>query len=1040
MAKTNIKQQIYTAITAFSTGALPDNAITLFEVLGYHAVRRNRVPEKPFLPFGEYVNPEKARTAEWQSADLLFQLTIDDIHSTVNRSGIECIDDTITDSYIFFAIELMQPEYQRCILAHITREINKVFSLPVLVIFKYGSFITIAVINQSPHKNDRNILDKISLIKDIAIKNPCRSHLETLFYLSLPELHNKYTITDFAELRRAWEKTLGTRALNRRFYRELAQWYLRALQGVNFPYSDRPDSDYNAHCLIRILIQLLFVWFIKEKGLIDPILFNKNYLAELLKDFDPDGTGEMTNGVRGCTYYRVVVQNLFQATVYREHDRLFIDDELWIPDYLFFSEIDADQEGIKQNQAVGIISIFKQYKFTVIENTPIEEEHALDPEVLGRVFENLLANDNPETKITARKGTGTFYTPREIADFMVTESLKAYFTEKSSGSDGIAEKLDDLLAYTDTVHHFTDKEVSVLLNAIDQIKILDPACGSGVFLMGMIQKLIFISGKLDPEHKCWKNMQIEKALLIDDADIRDKTVTHIENAFLHNEPDYIRKLYLMEKSMYGVDIQAAAIQISKLRFFISLIAEQKFNSIPHNPEVCLLPNLKTKLVVADILIERLDPEVIFGIRGGFDVVIANPPYIGAKKLKAISSQLKNNYTVYSGTADISSYFIEIGMKLCKHNGYMMYITTNKFFNTGYGKYIRSFLLKYQISTIIDFEQVRIFEHILVSSVILGMKKSFPSIDEFCYQKFYRLNSEEFKQQFNVSNKSLRMYRQSLLNEDGWSFADRKYLALKEKIKISGCCISELNGVSVHRGITTGYNPAFIIDAEKYNELSVPDSTGKEIIKPLLQGRNIRKWYYNKNNTYIIFINGNTDIEQFPAVKKHLLNFKQQLLARSGKINWYKIQSSTAYYAEFEKEKIIWGLTTAKWAFAYDDNRYYLPNNGYILTSDIIPVKYLLAVLNSRLMKYYFKFIGTMTAGGAYTLKYSTIQQLPIKIAEDQAPFSTLVNHIIDAKNKNKQTDVSFFEKKIDALVYQIYGLTPEEIIMVEEDDVDCHLH
>ena len=136
--------------------------------------------------------------------------------------------------------------------------------------------------------------------------------------------------------------------------------------------------------------------------------------------------------------------------------------------------------------------------------------------------------------------------------------------------------------------------------------------------------------------------------------------------------------------------------------------------------------------------------------------------------------------------------------------------------------------------------------------------------------------------------------------------------------------------------------------------------------------------------------------------------------------------------DFEKsEKIIWGLTADKWAFAYDDKQHYLPSNGYILTSEIVPVKYILGLLNSKLMHYYFGFIGVMTAGGAYTLKASTIEALPIIVAVDKLPIVTFVNQILESKQENPQTDTSELENKIDELVYQLYGITEAEIAVVE---------
>ena len=426
--------------------------------------------------------------------------------------------------------------------------------------------------------------------------------------------------------------------------------------------------------------------------------------------------------------------------------------------------------------------------------------------------------------------------------------------------------------------------------------------------------------------------------------------------------------------------------------------------------------------------------------GYFDIVIGNPPYIEAKKLKHISQQLKT-YRVYSGTADLSIYFIEKGLCLCKPMGALCYITTNKFFNTGYGNLVRKLLINNQMDRIVDFEQVEVFDNVLVSSVVLGVIKTVEKRETFRYQKFYKLKKEEFKRQFVEKQSEFGSYKQKLLSEKEWSFSDSRQLKIKAKIENKGTKISELLGVAIFRGVTTGYNPAFIIDREKKNELIKIDHNNEKIIKPLLQGRNIRKWSYNYNNDYFIFTKQGINIEEYPIVKSHLNNFYSELKPREndekggrkpGNYKWFEIQDNTAYYPEFEKsEKIIWGLTADKWAFAYDSKQHYLPSNGYILTSNKLSVKYLLALLNSDLLRYYFSFIGVMTAGGAYTLKHATIQQLPIVISENQQPIVDLVEKLLSAKTNDEETIL--LEESINDLVYQLYDLTEEEISIIKSN-------
>jgi hypothetical protein len=340
----------------------------------------------------------------------------------------------------------------------------------------------------------------------------------------------------------------------------------------------------------------------------------------------------------------------------------------------------------------------------------------------------------------------------------------------------------------------------------------------------------------------------------------------------------------------------------------------------------------------------------------------------------------------------------------------------------------------------------VFENTLVSSVVLGVVNEPARQDsEFIYEEFHKLTRKEFLIQFDLNKRSWGSYPQSKLDSSEWSFSDDTQSEIKQKIEYGSAILSSLPGVFIFRGVTTGYNPAFIIDDELKQRLIDLDSNNIEIIKPLLQGRHIRKWCYNYCGESFIFTKQGIDIDLYPVVKTHLQQFSSFLAPRKegesgegrkpGSYKWFEIQDNTAYYLEFERpEKIIWGLTADKWSFAYDDKQHYLPSNGYILTSTVVPIKYLLAILNSNLMKYYFGFIGVMTAGGAYTLKHSTIQRLPLRIAADTQPFIDLVDQILAAKTANPATDTSVFESEIDRMVYVLYGLSPEEIGIIEKDE------
>src|SRR5574344_390608 len=301
-------------------------------------------------------------------------------------------------------------------------------------------------------------------------------------------------------------------------------------------------------------------------------------------------------------------------------DRESVRSKLAVPDFLFFGDevgknIDLSEwygdKNKKKVSARGIIDILKRYNFTVEENTPFDQEVSLDPELLGKVFENLLASFNPETQETARKQTGSFYTPREIVQFMVEESLVNYLND-SVGSQ-FEENFRKLLKYTDENVEFAPNDKLKIIKALYAFKVLDPACGSGAFPMGILQSMVHVLRKLDPDNSQWKKILIENSIeessvafkSMSSDEERNELLEDIKNNFENGvqNPDYARKLYLIENCIYGIDIQSIAIQISKLRFFIALVVDQEKN--PNNKDnfgIRPLPNLEAKFVAANTLI------------------------------------------------------------------------------------------------------------------------------------------------------------------------------------------------------------------------------------------------------------------------------------------------------------------------------------------------------------------------------------------------------------------------------------------------------
>lgn len=421
---------------------------------------------------------------------------------------------------------------------------------------------------------------------------------------------------------------------------------------------------------------------------------------------------------------------------------------------------------------------------------------------------------------------------------------------------------------------------------------------------------------------------------------------------------------------------------------------------------------------------------------GFDAIIGNPPYIDAKKLAAISSYLKENYKVYYSSSDLSSYFFELGLNVLKSNGLFSYINTNKFFRTEYGKPLREFISDNKIHSIINFEQVPIFDEALVSSLIIVLEKN-KNKEDFSFVEFNKEKSptHEFENLIKERNKVIL---KNDIDSDSWNFSNQKENILLQKLFLNSSKIKDINTIDIKRGVTTGFDPAFIIDNDIKSTLNLSDD-----IKPLIKGANIKKYFLTKTNLNLIFTKRGYDIESNQSIKDYLQRFYKDLKPKEnndkrgrkpGKYEWFEIQDNIAYFQNFDKNKIVWPLTAANWGFALDYDKHYLSSGGFMLVSEDLHLNYILAVLNSNLMKFLFSKIGVMTAGGAYTLKKATIDEFPLKEIEviQQQPFIEKVDHILALKQDNPEADTTTLEKEIDAMVYELYGLTEEEIKIVEE--------
>jgi tRNA1(Val) A37 N6-methylase TrmN6 len=554
------------------------------------------------------------------------------------------------DGLLIFGIQLknrangLKPT--RSQLAEITRLFNREYNYtPVTLIFKYDEQIAFANSERLKYKQEwreGEKVGKVTMLKDVNVINTHAAHLKILSEL---EIDTK-EIKSFSDLYKFWQTRFSLQALNDQFYADLQEWFYYASQNIKLPF--KPDyvneKENIKNFLVRLLARTMFCWFVKEKGLIKHELleltdWQKNRY-KLTQDVDDK------KFLKSNSYYRGILQNVFFNAL-NQKEKKSIKDFGWTkylhPDfdikslteipYLnggIFDKLDEDNAkesiedsvlkipnylfyGIEQKEEVkigkgarastevqtvehkGLNGILKSYKFTLDENTPFEEDIALDPEMLGLVFENLLAELDPNleesTIKSIRKQTGSYYTPRKVIFEMVNDSLNLYLSkfiqEKYPAFDKVKERINNLV-YFNKFENNDSQFAKAVVQALDKYKVLDPACGSGAFPMGMLHRIVDLLKLVDDKNEKWIELKLQNVDLAQKQEFKKVLTGHLD--------DYGRKLGIIRDSIYGIDIQPLAVQITKLRFFISLLIDQK-------PEkgIAPMPNIETKIICADSL-------------------------------------------------------------------------------------------------------------------------------------------------------------------------------------------------------------------------------------------------------------------------------------------------------------------------------------------------------------------------------------------------------------------------------------------------------
>ena len=815
-----------------------------------------------------------------------------------------------------------------------------------------------------------------------------------------------------------------------------------------------PAEEEQKHLFTQTLFnRLMFVYFLSRKGWLK-FDGNTDYLKALWTNYDPKAsTGN---------FYLTRLRTLFfnglnnpDAGNLPEYEKALIGEVPFLNGGLF-EETDLDKHKNIEipDETIGHIlaDLFDRFNFTVMESTPYDVEVAVDPEMLGKVFEEL---------VTGRHDSGAYYTPRPVVSFMCREALKGYLEGKETGLDA------------DAITRFVDEHdtsgISLIgaprvSEALSDVTVVDPACGSGAYLLGIMQELIELQ-------------------------------TILYNIGVDAKKIYDLKLEIIQRNLYGVDIDEFAVNIAMLRMWLSLAIDYE----GEKPEP--LPNLDFKVICGDSLLgpdpsagvevqgtlgqdagqmqrlgrlkadymraslgpdkERLKKDIenaerevreslggigvaggtvdwrvefveVFAANRGFDIAIANPPYVQLQKDGGRLGTIYKDcgYATFTRTGDIYQLFYERGCQVLKPSqGLLTYITSNSWMKAEYGKSTRRYLSEKQTPLLLLELGKDVFESAIVDSGVLmlregGSGQAFRAVD------MDRVKSTEVPPPPELWGQ---------IRPDGgtpWSILSHVEQSIMLKMQVKGTPLKDW-AVSINYGIKTGYNKAFIIDHFAKEALIAADPKSAEIIKPVLRGRDIQRYQAQWASLYLIDTHNEygdipaVNIDDYPAIKAHLDRFYSQLEKRQDKGKTPYNLRNCAYYEEFAKEKLIWMDLTEKGRFAFDDRSIFCMDTTFWMTGE--SVKYLCAVLNSTLATWFIQNTALTSGMGVTRWKRFTVERIPIpKItAEEQRRFVQLVDEIIETKDADPDADTSHLEWDIDRLVHDLYGLTEEENTAIE---------
>ena len=830
----------------------------------------------------------------------------------------------------------------------------------------------------------------------------------------------------------------------------------------------------------RFFNRLMFIAFLERKGWLQ---FNRrsDYLRALFEDYyhnDPEKR-------RSANFHRKRLNALFfMGLNYPGGDKRsdpsyrtilsLIGDVPYLNGGLFEKEVD-DETAFFPDEIVARVlhDLIYAFNFTVTESTPLDVEVAVDPEMLGRIFEEL---------VTGRHESGSYYTPKPVVQFMCRQALTGYL-QTAVGQDSIlSHALERFVEQNDASGL---KNPEAVLNALRQVKVCDPACGSGAYLLGMLHELLEL-----------------RECLFAARSLDARTI-------------YERKLEIIQNNLYGVDKDPFAVNIARLRLWLSLIVDYEGETPPP------LPNLDFKIETGDALtapdpsgglqpdmfrdhqvrefvrlknefmsvhagsqekeklrrqIEQLKAEIkawahggqvsalsndsfdwqvefaeVFapsltpsltpdpspkgrgeqlpsppgrrvGDEGGFDIVLANPPYVRQELIKELKPALQRVYgDLFSGTADLYVYFYLRAYQLLKPGGTACFISSNKWLRAGYGEKLRQHLLDAQaFRLVVDFGELPVFQ----------TAATFPAI--FLWQKQPRGETPTL---WAVVKDLQQCYAEGIwphvrriaetvpaaqFGKDRPRLARAQTADLRARMEASGMRLKEYVKGQIYFGIKTGLNEAFLIDQAQYDELIAADPKSAEILKPLIVGDDVRRYEIHYRKRYLIWTYIGVPIKRYPAIFEHLKKFQSKAEARWDKGNhWWELRACD-YYPVFEKPKIVYPDIGKEARFVIDTDGYFGSNTTYCIAREDW---YLLGILNSKSSFEYMKststVLGDENKGGRLRFFGQFLETLPIPDAP-QSERQAVANLARQAQSLHAQR-----RARVEQFLRQI-GLDPAQ--------------